>query len=144
MTAKQIAQYIIRSMFLFFVGAIIYPEIEILYRGYTHWSMGILGGVCFIICGCLNDVFGWDMPLWKQQLIASVIITGLEFMTGVVVNIILGWNVWDYSNLPFNILGQICLPFMVIWFFLSLVGIVVDDFLRWSLFDGEKPRYRLC
>ena len=48
-----------------------------------------LGGVCFIICGCLNDVFGWDMPLWKQQLIASVIITGLEFMTGVVVNIIL-------------------------------------------------------
>ena len=44
-----------------------------------------------------------------------------------IVNIILQWNVWDYSNVPFNVMGQICLPFSIIWFFLSLPAIVPAD-----------------
>lgn len=67
------------------------------------------------------------MLLWKQMLLGSVIITLLEFVCGCIVNLLLHWNVWDYSNLPFNILGQICLPFSILWFFISFVAIVIDD-----------------
>ena len=59
-------------------------------------------------------------PLWQKCLIGSVIITSVEFTVGVIVNIILRWNVWDYSDMPFNVLGQICLPFTVLWFFLCI------------------------
>ena len=128
--------------FLFFVGATIYVIIENLYRGYSHWTMFLLGGICFIALGLINEVIPWDMPLLLQMFIGGVIITVLEFITGCVVNIWLGWNVWDYSELPFNLWGQISLFSSIVWVGLSLVGIVLDDFIRWKFFDGEKPHYR--
>ena len=128
--------------FLFFVGATIYVIIEKLYRGYSHWTMFLLGGICFIALGLINEVIPWDMPLLLQMFIGGVIITILEFITGCVVNLWLGWNVWDYSELPFNLWGQISLFSSIGWVGLSLVGIVLDDFIRWKFFGEEKPRYR--
>lgn len=118
-------------------------SIEILYRGYTHWTMGILGGISFVSIGLINEILSWDTPLAIQALIGSIMITLYEFITGVILNIWLGLGIWDYSNLPFNILGQICLPFSIIWYFLSIVGICLDDFLRWKFFGEEKPRYKI-
>lgn len=83
------------------------------------------------------------MKLWKQMLIGASIITILEFVTGIIVNIILEWNVWSYEGVPLNVLGQICLPFSIIWFFLSFFAIVLDDYLRYWLFKEEKPHYEL-
>ena len=82
------------------------------------------------------------MELWKQMLIGSGIVTALEFMSGYILNIKLGWHIWDYSNVPFNIMGQVCLPFTIAWFFISLIAIVTDDYLRYWLFDEEKPHYK--
>lgn len=132
-----------KYLFLFCIGAGLYVFIELIYRGYSHWTMGILGGISFVSIGLINEVLSWDMPLAIQALIGSIIITLYEFITGVILNIWLGLNVWDYSNLPLNILGQICLPFSIIWYFLSIVGICLDDFLRWKFFGEEKPKYRL-
>lgn len=128
--------------FLFFVGATIYVIIEKLYRGYSHWTMFLLGGICFIALGLINEVIPWDMPLLLQMFIGGMIITVLELITGCIVNLWLGWNVWDYSELPFNLWGQISLFSSIVWVGLSLVGIVLDDFIRWKFFDGEKPHYR--
>ena len=128
--------------FLFFVGATIYVIIEKLYRGYSHWTMVLLGGICFIALGLINEVIPWDMSLLLQMFIGGAIITVLELITGCVVNLWLGWNVWDYSELPFNLWGQISLFSSIVWVGLSLVGIVLDDFIRWKFFDGEKPHYR--
>ena len=75
--------------------------------------------------------------------IGSTIITVLEFITGCIVNLWLGWNVWDYSNLPLNLLGQICLPFSILWYFISAIGIIIDDYIRYICFDEERPRYKL-
>ena len=127
---------------LFFVGATIYVIIEKLYRGYSHWTMFLLGGICFIALGLINEVMPWDMPLLLQMFVGGVIITVLEFITGCVVNLWLGWNVWDYSELPFNLWGQISLFSSIVWVGLSLVAIVLDDYIRWKFFDEEKPRYR--
>lgn len=131
----------IKPLILILIGGLIYSLVEIIYRGYTHWTMILVGGLAFYLIGCLNEHISWNMPLYQQMAIGSIIITLLEFVAGIIVNIILQWNVWDYSNVPFNILGQICLPFSIIWFFLSFPAIVVDDYLRYWLFGEEKPRY---
>lgn len=125
------------------IGGLAYMTIELLYRGYSHWTMFYVGGLAFWMIGCINEYIEWSMPLWKQMAIGSLIITSLELVSGIIINMILGWDVWDYSQLPFNVLGQICLPFSIIWFFLSLVAIVVDDYIRYWIFKEEKPTYTL-
>ena len=134
---------IIKYLLLGIIGSIIYMSLEILWRGYTHWTMGVLGGICFICLGLINELLSWKTPLVLQMLIGSTIITVLEFITGCIVNLWLGWNVWDYSNLPLNFLGQICLPFSILWYFISAIGIIIDDYIRYIYFDEERPRYKL-
>ena len=136
---KIIAKYLLLGT----IGSIIYMSLEILWRGYTHWTMGILGGICFICLGLINEILSWETPLALQMLIGGTIITILEFITGCIVNLWLGWNVWDYSELPYNLLGQISLFSSIGWIGLSLVGILLDDFIRWKWFNEEKPRYKL-
>ena len=133
----------IKYLFLGVIGSIVYMSLEILWRGYTHWTMGVLGGICFICLGLINEILSWETPLVLQMFIGSIIITVLEFITGCIVNLWLGWNVWDYSHLPLNLLGQICLPFSILWYFISAIGIVIDDYIRYIYFDEEYPRYKL-
>ena len=135
---KIIAKY----LFLGAICSIIYMSLEILWRGYTHWTMGILGGICFICLGLINEILSWETPLVLQMLIGSTIITILEFITGCIVNLWLDWNIWDYSDLPYNLLGQISLFSSIGWIGLSLVGIVLDDYIRWKCFGEDKPRYK--
>ena len=124
-------------------GGIIYSLIEISARGYTHWTMFVLGGICFLGVGLLNEVFSKDIPLMQQSLAGGLFITLCEFVTGFIVNIELGWNVWDYSNKPFNYYGQICIEYSVYWVLLSAAAVILDDFLRYKLFGGKKPSYTL-
>lgn len=133
----------LKYLFLFVTGGLLYNLVEVFYRGWTHWTMFILGGVCFICLGLINEVISWDMPLWQQTLIGASIITVLEFLTGCVVNLWLGWCVWDYSGMPGNILGQVCPQFFVLWFPVALAGIVLDDCLRYWWWQEEQPHYNI-
>jgi len=131
-----------KGLILFLIGGGSYYTIEILWRGYSHPSMFILGGVCFILIGLINEKFSWKTKLWKQQLIATSIVTTLEFASGVILNLLLGLNIWNYSNLPFNLFGQVCLQYTILWFFLSLLAIILDDYIRHWFFGEEKPYYK--
>ena len=128
---------------LFDVGGLLYILLELAWRGWSHWTRFVLGGLCFIGLGLINEVLSWEMPLWRQILVGACLITVLEFLTGCVVNLWLGWGVWDYSNKPGNILGQICPQFFLLWLLVSLAGIVLDDWLRYWWFGEEWPHYRL-
>lgn len=139
----RIVKKILQAIVLAGIGGTLYMFLETLWRGYTHWLMFFVGGLCFLCVGAINEIVPWEMPLYEQMGIGALVITTIEFVSGCVFNLLLGMNIWDYSNLPFNVLGQICLPFTILWFFLSLVAIVLDDYLRWKLFDEEKPEYRL-
>ena len=68
-----------KYLFLFNVGGLLYVLIELIWRGWSHWTMFILGGLCFIYLGLFNEVLRWDTPLWQQILIGAVGITALEF-----------------------------------------------------------------
>lgn len=130
-----------KHLFLFWFGGTFYITLETLWRGYSHWTMGILAGIIFIIIGSLNKIWGWETSLIKQALAGSIIATIAEFITGCIVNLWLGWNIWDYSDMPGNILGQVCPQFFLLWIAISLLAIVLDDVIRWRFYDEEKPRY---
>lgn len=134
---------IIKPVTLFTFGGVAYVLIELLFRGYSHWTMFVLGGILFIEIGLLNELFSWDMSLLFQGAIGSAIITISEFVAGVILNLWLNLNVWDYSNMPFNILGQVCLPFSLIWIFVAVAAVIFDDYLRYWLFKEEYPHYKL-
>ena len=134
---------VLRPLTMFGMGGLTYILIEILWRGYTHWTMFLVGGICFVLIGGLNERFTFEMSLLSQMTISAVAITVIEFVVGCIVNIWLHMNVWDYSEVPLNLFGQICVPYMVLWFLLSFVGIVLDDFIRYKLYREEWPRYKV-
>lgn len=131
----------LKCALLFLIGGVLYCCIELLWRGRTHWTMAIVGGICFVVIGGLNNYIPWEMPLWKQAGVGSLFVTAMELVVGIPLNLFMKLHIWDYSSLPFNLLGQICLPFTIAWFFLSLLCIFVDDQLRHILFKEEQPHY---
>lgn len=133
----------LKVFLLFLLGGISYMLVEMAYRRYTHWTMLVVGGICFVLIGAQNELNTWEMPLILQCFIGSLIVTTVEFVSGCIINIKLGWNVWDYSGLQCNLLGQICLLFSCLWVLLSVPAIILDDYLRYWLFGEEKPRYTL-
>lgn len=134
---KQLSKY----AFLFWFGGSFYITLEVIWREHSHWTMGLLAGLVFISIGSLNQVWGWETSLILQAIVGTAIATISEFITGCIVNLWLGWNVWDYSNLPGNILGQICPQFIAIWIPIVLLAIILDDVIRFRFFNEERPRY---
>lgn len=109
---------------LFTIGGVVYGLIEILWRKYTHWSMIITGGVCFIV---LYRMFKklTECSMAIKCVIGSTIITTIEFIAGYIFNICLKLRVWDYSKMPMNFCGQICLLYSVLWGFLTVPIVLV-------------------
>lgn len=88
----------IKCAFLFLIGGALYYCIEILWRGHSHWTMAVVGGICFLVIGGLNNYIPWEMPLWKQAGIGALFVTAMEFVVGVPLNLMLGLHIWDYSS----------------------------------------------
>ncbi len=128
---RELKKYIL----LFLVGGIGYCGIELLWRGYTHWSMLMAGGICFVIFSIISQVFFDSSPVLKAILCGAAV-TSVEFIFGVVFNLILKMNVWDYSNMPFNVLGQVCPSYFLVWIFLGLVFLPLAD-----LFNDAFDKY---
>ena len=108
-----------KNMAAFAVGAAGYPCLELIARGRTHWSMALLGGVCVLALMWIARRFP-AMPLAGQAALGAAFITAAEFAVGMVVNLWLGWDVWDYSHEFADVLGQICPLFSFLWFLLCL------------------------
>lgn len=111
------------------IAGVIYMMIELAWRGRTHWTMMVLAAVVFVCAGILDEL---DKPLkkWQQVIIGTAVATALEFVAGVIINLWLGLNVWDYSHLSGNVLGQICPQFTVAWALLMIVSIKLENFMH--------------
>lgn len=104
---------------LFCFGALGYGAIELTFRGYTHWTMLVAGGLCLTLLQQISITLG-HWPFLAQCLTGALTITGVELVFGLVVNRALHWGVWDYSTQWGNVMGQICPQFTVYWFFLCI------------------------
>ena len=132
---------LLKNIVLFVIFGTLYFGIECAYKGHlTHWSMFILAGIVGVLIGGINEYIPWEMPFWQQCSIGMLIATVGEAITGLIVNVWLGLNVWHYNIMPF-LWGQCSVPFMVAWFILAGVCILLDDIIRWKWFGEEEPRY---
>ncbi|BAK99467.1 hypothetical protein OBV_22690 [Oscillibacter valericigenes Sjm18-20] len=142
MTMKRL----VKAAVLAAIGGLTYYGIEWIYKtlvsgGRTHWSMAVIGGVMFLLIGSINEFIPWEMPLLLQGIIGSVAITAVELLAGIYLNLFLKLGIWDYSRMPFNLWGQICLPFSLIWVLLSVVAVILDDWVRYFLWGEVRPHY---
>lgn len=126
----------IDRLFIFGTGASFYSLIETLWRGWTHWTMSVTGGLVLVTVYWVEHRS--RCPLWKKCLRSTGIITLYEFIVGCIVNLRLGWNVWDYSARPLNLLGQICPRFCFFWFLLSWPIVLLCAVLRHCLEPGFR------
>ncbi|MGN6710854.1 putative ABC transporter permease [Anaerocolumna jejuensis] len=127
----------LKYILFFFVGGFSYCGIETLFRGYSHISMLIAGGVCFLLIDYINQKCKHEIPLPGRMFLSSLAITAVELMAGLIVNLWMHLNVWDYSNQPLNAWGQICPLFSLVWFLLSAPAIWLDNYLQNVIGDSK-------
>lgn len=139
---------LIRSMVLWAFGGTLYFLGEVLWKLLSgqpeqiSWTMLVLAALVSILLDQINEHLLWDTPLLFQAVLGGLGITAVELAVGLVLNVRLGMDIWDYSDLPLNLWGQICLPFFLLWILLSGTGIVVFDWLRYWLYGERRPSYQ--
>lgn len=123
-----------KNAVLFYIGGMGYMALELCWRGYTHGSMFVAGGLCFLLVGHLNRVTP-RLPLLLRTLCGALIVTMVELGAGMLVN--RSYAVWDYRGLPGNFMGQICPMFTLLWIPVSLGALLIFAGLDKTLFQRK-------
>lgn len=120
----------------------IYICMELIWRQWSHGSMFLVGGLCFVLIGNIDSFFP-KMPLLMQSVLGAFLVTATELLSGLIINVALGLHVWDYSAMPYNFMGQVCMSYFFLWIFVSAAAVWLDDFLRARLFGERLVQLRL-
>lgn len=134
----KIWNHIIEILFFICFGGLIYYWIEVLFRGFSHYSMFLCGGISFYLIHCLNRNTS-SLHLVTRMILSALLIVGTELCFGIVFNLHLHRQVWDYSSHYYHWKGQICLTFAILWFFLAMPVLYLESFLRRWLFPQIFP-----
>lgn len=134
--------YCMIAIFLF--SGSLYYTLEVIFKKThsSHWSMFVLAGISSVLfIDGLNNLFSYDMDFLLQIFLCSTAITICELFVGLIVNT--DYNIWNYTNMPLNYKGQICLPFYFLWMFLSFISIPFLDYIEWKIFKykPDTPPY---
>ena len=119
---------------LFCAGGTGYMTIELLWRGWSHGSMFLAGGTCFLLLGQLQRI---KIPLPLRALLGAGVITGVELAAGLLFN--RSYTVWDYRRQPGNLWGQICPAFTALWIPVAMMAIYLYDYLEAGLEAKMSP-----
>lgn len=119
-----------KKAMIFYLGGMAYVAMELLFRGWSHGSMFLAGGTCFILLGGLQETSP-RLPLPLRAAFGSMVITSVELLAGLLVN--RGYQVWDYRDEMLNFHGQICLRFMLLWIPVSVLAFWVYDLVNLKL-----------
>lgn len=162
-TISSIKEYLMNSFIkkhltLFFVMGLIYLNLEVFFRslrgilvgftgikyatfaGWTSLWMIFVGGFCGLFLGLMNEFeFSRKIPYYIRVILGVIIVFIIELLCGIVLNIFLKLEVWNYSNLPLNICGQISILYIPVWLFICPLAFWIDDLLRYIIYKKEKP-----
>jgi len=149
-TAKRQKTWLVHVFWLWLITGGVYYIIEGLWHiptngGWGNIAMAPIGGLCGVLIGMMNENTKFARKkMIVQAVYGAALLVLIEFICGYIMNIVLGMNVWDYSALPFNFMGQISLRFAILWFLFTPFIIWFDDFLRHRLWnEGKKyPWYQ--
>jgi len=115
-----------KNSLLFGLGGCGYVGLEYLWRGWSHGSMFLAGGTCFLLLGKLNKTQP-RLTLPLRALAGAMIITSVELLAGLLAN--RNYQVWDYRRMPMNFYGQVCLPYSLLWIPVSLGAMALYNVL---------------
>lgn len=133
-----------KKIILFITGFCLYITIEVCFRGYSFPLMGCVGGTAMILLDEVNNKISWDIDMSIYGLIGTGLITLFELIIGETLRFFNQLPMWDYSNMPLNFDGVICLPFSIVWFFLSYIGVFLADGINYYMFEElPVPYYKL-
>ena len=71
----------LRLLIFFLLGGTAYVSLEILWRGFSHYSMFLAGGLCFLLLGKLQALKP-QLYLPLRLLLGAVVITAVELLIG--------------------------------------------------------------
>jgi uncharacterized membrane protein len=131
---------ILHKLILLIIGGLIYCGLEVIYRGFTHPSMFVVGGLCFVVISAMNDI-NPNLTMREQVVIGASSICLIEFISGLILNVWLGLHVWQYHFL--DIMGQTSIPAWFMWAALVPLGSSLADWLEWDLHDEAMPKFGL-
>lgn len=135
---------IIKQIILFLVGFCMYITLEVCFRGYSFPLMGICGGLAIVLLDKINNYISWDVDILIQGSIGAVLITGMELVIGILFKQNILPVMWDYTDMPLNYNGIICLPFSLIWLVVSILAIFIADAINYYVFtELPVPYYKL-
>ncbi|WP_242959862.1 putative ABC transporter permease [Flavonifractor sp. An306] len=130
-------------------GGTVYYFLEVIWKLLREeperisWTMLVVAIILCVPVERCGAELPWSCPLWLQALACAALVTVVELVAGLILNVWLCLGVWDYSHLPGNLWGQICPQFAAVWWGLCLMFIPVFDWLRWTVEGGTKPHYML-
>lgn len=133
----------LRAFCVYVFGGLSYGILELLWRSETHISMFFVGGLCFLTIEIIERyrLFGGSIIL--QAPLCALCITAVELLSGLLVNRTMHLEVWDYSSLPLNLWGQICLPFSALWLCVSFPAEIAARGIRKYIFGDRLKKIRL-
>lgn len=135
------------SMLLWSWGGTVYFLLEVAFKTITghperiSWTMLVVAILLTVPVERCGAQLPWNCPLWLQALACAALVTAVELVSGLALNLWLGLDIWDYTDLPGNFLGQICPQYSAVWWVLCLVFIPAFDWLRYAVEDGNRPHY---
>lgn len=129
---------------LFLSCGFIYCMIEILFRNWSHWSMFVLAGFLGVFCiDSINNVLSFDCDYIVQILISTILCTIGEGISGIILNVWLQLNVWDYSKMTFGtfFFGQCNVLFCFAWMLIISIIIFYCDAYNYYILKIEPCPY---
>lgn len=135
------------SVLLWCFSAVVYFFGEVVYKtacgrpesiSWTMLLLALIAAVPLERCGVESQR---EWPIWAQAIACGLMITGTELIAGLVLNVWLGFGVWDYSHQWGNLWGQICPRWSAVWCLVSGPAIVLLDWMRYAIQGGVRPRH---
>ena len=129
---------------LFLSCGFIYCMIEILFSGWSHWSMFVLTGFLGVFCvDSINNTLSFDCDYIVQILISTILCTIGEGISGIILNVWLQLNVWDYSKMTFGtfFFGQCNVLFCFAWMLIISIIIFYCDAYNYYILKIEPCPY---